>query len=87
MKFDCLLMKLLVVNMKNNRLRNCEVIELRKCVEEIRHFASMESARFGHGNDEIDKLVKEEVKLYMRWFNSVANKIEFILDNKYDDYY
>lgn len=28
--------------MKNNRLKNYEVVVLRNCVDEIRHFASME---------------------------------------------
>lgn len=73
--------------MKNNRLKNYEVVELRNCVDEIRHFASMENASFGRGNDEIDRLVKENVRLYMHWFNSIATKIESILDDTYKDLY
>ena len=47
----------------------------------------MENASFGRGNDEIDRLVKENVELYMDWFNSIATKIEKILDDEYETYY
>lgn len=73
--------------MKNQRLTQNEIIELRNSVDEIRHFASMESASFGRGNEEIDRLVKENVRLYMHWFNSIATKIESILDDTYKDLY
>ena len=65
--------------MKNNRLTNAEIHELRECVERIRELASMENANFSFDEEE-DKKIKESVRLYMFWFATVASKIELILN-------
>lgn len=66
--------------MKNNRLTNSEVIELRSVVERLRNLADMENALFS-SNLEKDLLIKNGVRPYMMWFKCEAYTIEKILDS------
>lgn len=60
--------------MKNNRLTNSEVIELRDTIQRIRDLASLQNCCY-------DDKIKKTVRPYLMWFEVEAMKIETILDS------
>jgi len=67
--------------MKNNRLTNSEIHELKMVVDRLRELACMHNANFGFGDDEFDKYIKDTIRPYMSWFKCEAFKIEEILNS------
>jgi len=67
--------------MKNNRLTNSEFIILQDSIDRINDLASLENASFFPFDNEMDKRVKERVRLYMIWFECEAKKIQKIIDS------
>lgn len=72
--------------MKNNRLTNKEIIELRMIVDRIRELASLENAKFGC-TEEFDIETKKRIKPYMFWFSGQASKLQQILDGTFEETY
>lgn len=66
--------------MKNNRLTNEDLRKLRSGLDRIRELASLEKCT-------LSQEVKEEFKLYMMWFNCVADSMGDLLDGKDVEYY
>lgn len=64
--------------MKNNRLTNQEIFELRSAAEEIKRLCKMETARFSY-DAEKDAEIKKSIKSWLGWFESEAEKIQKII--------
>lgn len=60
-------------------MTNLEKEALQSCADRIRVLASLERASF-NGNEEKDKEIKKAIKLYMTWFEIVANDLEKIIE-------
>ena len=64
--------------MKNNRLTNGEVLEIREAIAEIKELASMKNCGFKN-----EKLVEiDRLKGWLMWFDVNINKIDKIIENK-----
>lgn len=65
--------------MKNNRLTNREVYELREVSKDIKELIKMETTSFTHDKEK-DEYIKKTIRLWLNWFDNAARKIDDILE-------
>jgi hypothetical protein len=64
--------------MKNNRLTNMEIFQIKESAEEIKRLCKLETASFSPDKEK-DEEIKNAIKPWLMWFEIEAQKINSII--------